>query len=507
VLAAALLVAGWLLLLSLRVWDDIPLLLPSLGGWATGFARGELLRIAFSLVLVGLPATALGAVYPLIFRLPGYPRVGADAFAGRLAAANALGCIAGALGTGFGLVPAVGAEATLRAVIVLVLLAGLGLLVPGWCRPTGRLGRPLSVALGVLAALGIAALGREPGWDRLALTAGTNVYFAPAHVTADSALLFWHEDTRGGFTTAVRNRLPDGSSWTVLLTDGKFQGNDAGERAAQAAFALLPLVHGAGRHRALVIGLGTGQTADLVAAAGFEAVEVAELAPGIVAAARGPFAAVNHGVLDRPGVLLALEDGRNHLLRSKERYDLVSIELTSVWFAGASALYSREFYRDLRAHLADGGVVAQWIQLHHIAPEEVLSVAATLREGFPHVAMWQVGGQGVLLAAESPLRVEPGLLEALRARPVLAEALTLAAAGGAVEDLVGRSAILTESELEARLARSPGVVINTDANRYLELSTPRHNLERGDHRAAVLAALLDGLDPVERAARLARLER
>jgi spermidine synthase len=265
-------------------------------------------------------------------------------------------------------------------------------------------------------------------------------------------------------------------------------------------------VHGGGRARALVIGLGTGQTADLVAAAGFSVVEVAELAPGIVAAARGPFSAVNHGVLDRPGVVLALEDGRNHVLRSRERYDLVTIELTSVWFAGASALYSREFYRDLRAHLAPGGVVAQWIQLHHIAPEEVLSVAATLREGFPHMSLWQVGGQGVLLASEAPLRVDSARLADLRARPTLAEALTLAAAGGTVEDLLERSSILTEEELKTRLARAPGVVIDTDGNRYLEFATPRHNLERGDHRALVLASLLAALDPSERAARLERLE-
>ncbi|MFH1470098.1 MAG: fused MFS/spermidine synthase [Pseudomonadota bacterium] len=507
VVAAALLVAGWLLLLTLRVWDDVPLLLPRFEGWATGFARGELLRIAFSLALVGLPAAALGAVYPLIFRLRAYPREGADTFAGLLAAANALGCIAGALGTGFGLIPALGAESTLRGLVALVLVAGLGLLGGALRRPTGRLGRPLAMALGVLAALGLAALVKEPPWDRLALTSGTNVYFRPVHVMAGSTLLFWHEDTRGGFTTVVENRLPNGATWKVLLTDGKFQGNDAGERAAQAAFALVPLLHTGARGRALVVGLGTGQTADLVAAAGFDAVEVAELAPGMVAAARGPFAEVNRGVLDRPGVALFVEDGRNHLLRSRERYDLVTIELSSVWFAGSSSLYSREFYRLVREHLAPGGVVAQWIQLHHIAPEEVLSVVATLREGFPHVAMWQVGGQGMLLASAEPLRAAPARLVDLRARPALADALALVAEGVPPEELVARTAILGEAELEARLAQAPDVVINSDGNRYLELATPRHNLEPGDHRAWVLASLLEGLDPTERAARLERLGR
>ncbi len=512
ILAAVLLIGGWLLLVSLRLWDDVPLFFASLGDQVDSFAAGEAHRLGVCLALVGLPAAALGLVYPLVFRLPGFPQRHADAFAGLLAAANALGCIAGALLAGFVLIPHSGSEASLRLFTGATL--GVGLTFTGVAfsaavrKPRGRLDRPLLAVLAVLGVLGGVALDREAAWDRLALTSGTNVYFEPIHVTASSKLLFWHEDTYGGFTTVVENGADRGTPWRVMLTNGKFQGNDAGERTAQIAFALLPVLHVPARERALVIGLGTGQTAHLVAAAGFEHVEVAEIAPGIVEAACTSFGHVNGDVLDQPGVTLHLEDGRNHLLRSPERYDLVTIELTSVWFAGVTALYSREFYRLVREHLAEAGVLAQWFQLHHIGPDEVLSTMATLGSTFDHVGAWQVGGQGLLLASDEPLTLHPGTLLDLRHEPSMAEALALVEQRhGPLELFVERTRLLTPPELEVRIARAldDGVPLTTDGNRYLELYAPRHNLETHDHRAAVLAALLEGLPEHEKARRLANL--
>ena len=42
-------------------------------------------------------------------------------------------------------------------------------------------------------------------------------------------------------------------------------------------------------------------------------------------------------------------DGRNYLLTQNKRYDLISMELTSIWFAGAANLYNREFYQLAKA--------------------------------------------------------------------------------------------------------------------------------------------------------------
>jgi len=514
VLPAVLGVAGWLLLLTSGLWDVVPAVF-AIDGLVSSFAGGEALRLLVCGVLVGLPATALGLVFPLLFRLPLFPRAQADSFAGLLAAANAMGCIAGALVGGFVLIPGPGSEVTLHGLIAVVLglavVSALGLLIHQLRsgEPTPRLRMPLLAALLLLGALGCAALAQEEPWDRLALTSGTNVYFAPTHVGSTTELLHFHEDSYGGFTTVVRNRTVAGEAWHVLLTNGKFQGNDVGERAAQVAFALVPVLHSEQRAKALVIGLGTGQTAQVVAAAGYRDVEVAEISPGIVGAAEAWFEPVHHGVLQQPGVSLYLEDGRNHLLRSPGGYDLITIELNSVWFAGATSLYSREFYRLVRERLAPGGLLVQWIQLHHIAPEEVLSVLATLHAELPYVSLWQIGGQGLFLAAEQPFALEPGVVESLDASPALAASVALVEQRhGELGPLLQHTRVLSASELTARSERATaaGVPITTDGNRWLEWHTPRHNLEPIDHHRMVLEALLDGLPDQERQRRLELLE-
>ncbi len=50
------------------------------------------------------------------------------------------------------------------------------------------------------------------------------------------------------------------------------------------------------------------------------------------------------GVLDYPRVTVIHDDGRNALALSREQYDVISVELTSIWFAGAANLYSKDFY-------------------------------------------------------------------------------------------------------------------------------------------------------------------
>ena len=246
-----------------------------------------------------------------------------------------MGSILGALVTGFALLPALGSEAVCRLYVFVLMAVALLLVLPGviGAREPAPSRRPLWQAAGLLVlAIGVAQLtARQPAWDALRLTSGANVYFRASHVVEDSRLLFWHEDLFGGITTVIENAGADSQLPSrILLTNGKFQGNDSGEAVAQIGFALIPLLQQPRRGRALVIGLGTGHSAAVVAAAGFERVEIAEISPGIVQAAASHFGHLNQGVLERDNVELHLEDGRNVLLRSDRRYDLITMELTSI---------------------------------------------------------------------------------------------------------------------------------------------------------------------------------
>jgi spermidine synthase len=463
------LVGAALVAITSSQWPAVPDTLARLGAGINSFGQAETLRWITALVLIVPPSAALGMVYPTLFRLPVFPRIDPAVTAGRLVAANSVGCIAGALAAGFGLIPTLGSESTLRVMTLLaVLLAAL------FCARF-LTGPARSKRLLLAAAIAI-AVEVVPRWDRLRLTNGKQIYFVQGEVRPETRLVSFHEDTLGGFTTVVVNPVRSDGGRTsyrrTLLTNGKFQGNDAHEMEAQTGFALVPAMFAPRRERALNIGLGTGRTAHVLRAVGFPLVDIAEIAPGIVAAAARDFRHINGSVLQDPGTRLFLEDGRNVLLLHDAVYDLITIEISSIWFAGSTNLFSREFYASAAGHLSSEGVFQQWIQIHHITLGELGTAITTLRSVFPFVSFWVVGGQGILVATRHPQTITARFLEMIEDDP--------ARVGWTRDELDERLRTLVSARLLSpddvtRLVASGRYPLNTDGNRRLEYETPRYN--------------------------------
>jgi tripartite-type tricarboxylate transporter receptor subunit TctC len=83
------------------------------------------------------------------------------------------------------------------------------------------------------------------------------------------------------------------------------------------------------RGNALVIGLGTGASTRVVADAGFAHLDIVQLSSDVIRLSQKYFAPLQAGVLSRPNVRVAVTDGRNVLTLSKDRYDLIGMELTA----------------------------------------------------------------------------------------------------------------------------------------------------------------------------------
>lgn len=496
-LAMALIVAAGAITFSMVIWDDAPqifLMVPR----PRQFFAGEFYRFCVAGLLLFPPACALGLFYPLLFQVRLFQVEKREELAGYVSAANAVGSFLGSMVTGFVLLPRVGSHSALLVVIGLVIVAALIIVVvtrdeeaiPGFIR------LPAAALAGAAVVVGVIAVA-APAWNYNSLLAATNVYFRKGNTRPESEILFLHEDTEGGITSIVRNPPKNGEPpIRTLLTNGKFQGNDAWEMPPQISFALVPLVHLNGLDRALVIGLGTGHSAEVIADAGFKFVDVAELSPGIVLAARQHLKDINGSVLDRANVRLILDDGRNFVLRSQDHYDLISMEISSIWFAGATNVYSREFYESASERLKDDGVMQQWVQLHHIQKAQVLSALLTARAVFPHVELYFGGGQGVILASKKPIKLSPERTQALKETAAMKKHFdALVEWGyGSVDDVPGWL-VLSQDEIDVIYAdamKTGSVTLNTDLNRYLEYATPRNNLGKigADDTVKKLVALL-----------------
>jgi spermidine synthase len=327
-----------------------------------------------------------------------------------------------------------------------------------------------------------------PTWNLSALTGGYHVYFDWGR--GEENIVFVSEDTQGGVTTVTEK---DGVR--TLLTNGKFQGNDGGEVHAQRFFAHYPSMFVPRFDRALVIGLGTGSTLGTLSAYPYRNIEVAEISPAIVRAATTYFGPIGADALRDDRVELFLADGRNHLLVSDARYDLIGIELTSVWFAGAGSLYSREFYALVKERLTPGGILQQWIQMHHLYPRDLATVIHTLRLELPHVALFYGGGQGILVASAEPLRASAEKLEALEGtlgpmrppRSLRTLGVDVLATGAGLDAFI--------AEVAAEVGVPVEELVSTDDNLYLEYATPRGNVLPWSSREEMVSRVRAHRDP------------
>jgi spermidine synthase len=336
-----------------------------------------------------------------------------------------------------------------------------------------------------LTALAAAMTLVVPVLDYTKLATGANVYFRTQNwgQVVDQA-----ESLDGGLTTVNLGKQSNGDPLLTLLTNGKFQGNDSasGEAVAQAGFAMAPLLHTTARRNALVIGYGTGMSARTLSDAGFKNLDIVDLSGDIIRLADQHFPTVNAQVRNRPNVSTHITDGRNFLLLQKRQYDVIGMEISSIWFAGAASLYNREFYRLVKPRLSPGGVLQQWVQLHHMHPMDFLRIIGSLRAEFKNVWLYLLGGQGIIVASESDSAFpSEDALSRLDATKELQWALSPYA--GTAQML--RKAILLSPDGIDRMLNGFGAPaaywVSTDDNLALEYNTPRGNSLEGTFDANI----------------------
>ena len=174
---------------------------------------------------------------------------------------------------------------------------------------------------------------------------------------------------------------------------------------------------------------------------------------------------------------------------AQRKYDVISMEITSVWFAGATSVYSREFYDEARRHLQSGGVLQQWVQLHHLTLDEIGSTLATVRDVFSYVQLYVQGGQGVIVASEAPLLLHPAGLSTptytlSNCLPPMIVLLNLVS-----------SELLSSEDID-RVIATESFTVTTDWNRHRSTTSLCHRAARSPYaepaRALATQLQLDG---------------
>ena len=364
------------------------------------------------LASAALAATALlpftlfiGATFPFAVRvLADQPEQAARATA-RIYAWNTVGAIAGALGAGFVLLPQLGFEGTISVGVS----ASLSLAAVGAIAPAPRRWK-IAVVAGVLVALVALAPPRIP-WTLLRYAPlreergrGGEVVFAAVGRSSSVVVI-----DRELHWTLFTNGLPEAGIDRVGVLPFP----------ASMAFWLgfLPALVRPDARSLLVVGLGGGTTLEAVPAS-VEAIDVVELEPAVVEANRAIAVGRARDPLADPRVRVRIGDARGSLRLSAKQYDAIISQPSHPWTAGASHLYTREFFELARARLRPNGVFVQWMGLRYVDEDLLKSLVAALVEVFGNVEIYMPSPGGVLFAASvEPLAGLSGAADALRADP------------------------------------------------------------------------------------------
>jgi spermidine synthase len=434
------------------------------------FAGHVLGWFAVTALVVVPPAFVAGAQFPLLVALlgRGRERVGRDI--GWATAGNTGGAVVGALAGGFGLLPLLTAPGCWRLVAALLLV--LGLVAAGLDPRRGVLPRlaPAAIALGVLALL--AAPGPTAAFRHSGIGAGRA---EPRDLAGPNETEDWLREQRRAVIWETEGRESSvallGSTGLAFAVNGKVDGHSRYDAGTQVMSGLLgALLHPRPR-RVLVVGLGTGSTAGWLAdVPGVERVDVVELEPAVAEVARR-CAPVNRNALVNPRLRLFFGDAREHLLTTRERYDLIVSEPSNPYRAGIASLFSRDFYRAAASRLEEGGLFLQWVQAYEIHPGSLRSLYATLAAELPVVETWQtLPGDLMLVGSRAPRRHDLARLGGRIREEPFRQALRDVWRSDRLEGLFAR---FVAGPAFAERLRSTGAPLNTDDRNALEFGFAR----------------------------------
>ena len=439
---------------------------------AIGFGA---LVVSWSLIagVIVFPASCVaGYQFPVLFALLGRGRARVARHVGLAYAFNTFGSIAGALAGGFLLLPGVGALGTWRALIAILTLLGAAALAAGMRRPLriGGLVSPLLV--GALALCCVRAEGPGAVWRRGSIGAGrfkladstTNQLTASQIERAKDVL--WERD--GIESTIGLTGGRDLAFWV----NGKVDGSVITDRGTQAMLGLTPVALHPDPKSVFVLGLGTGMSVGWVAAVpGVERVDVAELEPAVLDVARAAHQA-NLDALSQPNVHVFQGDGREFLLTSDRRYDVIVSEPSNPYRAGVASLFTQELYNAAAARLSENGLFGQWLQAYEVDVATLRTVLRTMRTVFPFIEIWQTQSDDLLLiASRAPRSYAIGKLRERLAREPYASALPRMWLVEGAEGFL--SHFVVSDRLSARLGEVLSPPLNTDDNTVLEYAFAR----------------------------------
>jgi spermidine synthase len=437
-----------------------PLYIKSFYAFHLSFKAFSIVQFAIIFAIMAAPTTLMGLTFPIIMKMFASSGKDVGREVGRLYCVNTLGAIFGSTAAGFFLIPLLGIKGTamvaastniIVAIITLILSASSRQSITAFILFLSML--PLSRLMDVEKLPFFSYYNAfRFGNDEMA-----DIVYQSVNKPGESQLLYRHEGNDGN-VSLIRYSVPghsgEGMGGTILINGSK---REAGDDLGFALLAYIPyFTHGGGPPMtALNIGLGSGRTLTHLSRFRLNRIDSVELSEGIID--------VNQKILspklfDDQRINHVQADGRNFLLVSDQRYDIIITSPSWAVEQSSAGMLTDEFFALAKKRLAPNGTIAVWVDYFLMARSDFDVIARTFSRNFRHAMAWYVEGDFVILTGSDA-----------QFRHTAAEYMK--AINYYNTDLLGKWNIAMDEEMFLKLSEGP---INTDDRPIIEFSNARN---------------------------------
>jgi spermidine synthase len=370
----------------LSVWEFSSLRDMILGLYGRSWYDATGIRYIGAFLIMFIPTLLLGIAFPLANKIYVNNLTKLGHSIGNLYSANTMGAVLGSFVAGFMLIPIMGITGSIILIAVINLILGAAVLLFDLLARH----RIKWATAGVVAILLV-----------VVVTTATVPSVELQKLSPGQKQLFYRE---GSSATVVVLQYYNGMK--ELRVNGISEvGTDNNSLRTFHMLGHLPLLLHENPQKVLVIAFGAGIASGAVAEHPLQEIDAVEISPEVIEASEY-LRHENQAVLDDPRLNLIIEDGRNYLLRTTSRYDVITSDSTHPMASDSWLLYTREFYELCREKLNPGGIMAQWLPLHGLAPVDYKTILKTFQTVFPDTTLWSANQYTLIIGSKEGLTID-----------------------------------------------------------------------------------------------------
>lgn len=448
--------------------------------------RAFLFGSAVISLVVMLPAAFFAGMTLPLFTLALLRNGQGESSIGRVYASNTLGAIVGVFLTVHLLIPLVGVRLTLMLAGVLDVALGLYLL--RWISPA-RLTKGIGAA--AMASLIVVAFTLSVRPDPLSLTSGVfrtgsarwpdgmAVPFLRDGKTATVSIVSYQH---GRYAMIGTNGKPD----AALATKSEYPSTP--DEITMIMAAALPLALHPKPDQVAVIGWGSGLTTHTLLGSPLpKKVETIEIEKAMHDGARTFGKRVQRAYSDQRSEL-KIDDARTYFSAGGGRkFDVIVSEPSNPWVSGVASLFTGEFYEFVNRHLAEGGLLIQWLHTYEIDDPLVATMVAALLANFPEVDVYITNSSDLLFVAGASVPKELNWSR-LQQEPLVSELRRV----GFVTPADVQSRYIGDGRLLHTFVKMNGANVHSDYFPTVSLFAPKSRF-KGAQSVALQSLVMNGM--------------